>query len=701
MTEYTINGPTVRVDALNIETGDTVLVNQGGEINASSPFGPYASGIHSTGTGNTITVNGTVGTVDSYGITVGVGSSISIGTTGYVYGPRDGIWLGKAVTDADIVVHNAGNISATGSAALAARAGISIVGSATINNSGTITGGTDGILSLQSDSNNHLTVSNDGTIKGSNSAIHGTLGDDTIINAGHLEGVNAVYLDKGHDVYDARNGGTSVGNIDLGEGDDNAKGGAGAETFLGGEGSDWIDGGGGADIIDGGEGWDLVSYLSTPATQGGITVDLSDNTRNGGAAAGDVLSNVEVVQGTNQNDIIKSINRGNGIGAELHGEGGHDSLIGKGGGDRLFGDAGNDTLDGGAGGDRLEGGAGNDTYVIDNAGDTVIEAADGGIDTAIVSFDFRLDRLANVEILKLADGSVATHATGTAGNDRLIGNSNFNILDGGAGADTMEGGAGSDVFVIDNAGDTVIEAAGGGTDAVQTSVSYALADSAEVEFLTALGSDAIALTGNVFANTLSGNAGANVLAGAGGDDTLSGLAGADQLFAGLGNDRAFGGEGNDVVKGEAGNDTIGGGAGTDKLYGMKGAASRDAFVFDTRLTSKSVANRNKDTIVDFGPKYDSIYLDDAAFTNKTIAQYLKGKGASLDHAVKMKSSFFRVGDKALDRNDFFIAKKVTSKEYKLYWDADGSGSKAMLEIGTVKLQKGEGTSLTYKDFFFI
>jgi hypothetical protein len=67
----------------------------------------------------------------------------------------------------------------------------------------------------------------------------------------------------------------------------------------------------------------------------------------------------------------------------------------------------------------------------------------------------------------------------------------------------------------------------------------------------------------------------------------------------------------------------------------------------------------------------------------------------------MKSSFFRVGDKALDRDDFFIARKVKSSEYKLYWDADGSGSKTMLEIGTVKLQRGEGTSLTYKDFFFI
>ncbi|WP_162002828.1 calcium-binding protein [Microvirga tunisiensis] len=175
----------------------------------------------------------------------------------------------------------------------------------------------------------------------------------------------------------------------------------------------------------------------------------------------------------------------------------------------------------------------------------------------------------------------------------------------------------------------------------------------------------------------------------------------DVLLGNLGNDRLFGGAGNDTLKGEAGNDTLGGGAGLDKLYGTKGATSRDAFVFDTKLTSRSVASKNKDTIVDFGPKYDSIFLDDAAFGNRTIANYLKGKGAGLDHAYKMKSSFFRVGDKALDRDDFFIAKKVKPTEVKLYWDADGSGSKAMLEIGTVKLQKGEGTALTYKDFLFI
>ncbi|WP_114943605.1 cadherin domain-containing protein [Microvirga calopogonii] len=192
-----------------------------------------------------------------------------------------------------------------------------------------------------------------------------------------------------------------------------------------------------------------------------------------------------------------------------------------------------------------------------------------------------------------------------------------------------------------------------------------------------------------------------VTAGSVANDVFRGGALNDSLSGNAGDDRLFGGAGKDTLKGEAGNDTIGGGEGLDALYGGKGAANKDAFVFDTALTSKSVANKNKDVIYDFGPKYDSIYLDDAAFTNKTIAKYLKGKGASLDTPFKLKSSFLRVGDKALDKDDFIIAKKVKPTEYKLYWDVDGSGAKAMLEIGTVKLQKGEGTTLTYKDFFFI
>jgi Ca2+-binding RTX toxin-like protein len=179
---------------------------------------------------------------------------------------------------------------------------------------------------------------------------------------------------------------------------------------------------------------------------------------------------------------------------------------------------------------------------------------------------------------------------------------------------------------------------------------------------------------------------------------LIGTAKADRIIGADGSDQLFGGAGNDTLKGQGGNDILSGGLGQDKLYGGTGRTSQDAFVFDVKLTSKGVANKHKDVIYDFGPKYDSIWFDDAAFTNKTIENYLKNKAPSLSTPVTLKAGFFRVGEKALDKDDFFVWNPTTKK---LYWDADGSGSKSMVEIATVKLQKGEGSTLSYKDFFFV
>jgi Ca2+-binding RTX toxin-like protein len=212
-----------------------------------------------------------------------------------------------------------------------------------------------------------------------------------------------------------------------------------------------------------------------------------------------------------------------------------------------------------------------------------------------------------------------------------------------------------------------------------------------VEVLTAAGASAIDLTGNELANTLIGNGDANVLDGGAGIDRLEGDAGRDRLFGDAGKDTVVGGSGNDVV---------GGGSGKDKLYGGKGKFSRDMFVFDTKLKSAKVAKYHADKIYDFGPKYDSLGFDNAVFKNKTIASYVKKKhGATLDHQLKIDKHWFQVGDKALDRNDFFI---YNDKTHKLYFDADGSGHKAMVEVASFShFEKHAGTHLTYKDFFLI
>ena len=50
----------------------------------------------------------------------------------------------------------------------------------------------------------------------------------------------------------------------------------------------------------------------------------------------------------------------------------------------------------------------------------------------------------------------------------------------------MTGGSGNDIYYVDNAGDQVIEAVGGGSDNVYASVDYTLAAGQEVEALVSV-----------------------------------------------------------------------------------------------------------------------------------------------------------------------------------------------------------------------
>ena len=111
--------------------------------------------------------------------------------------------------------------------------------------------------------------------------------------------------------------------------------------------------------------------------------------------------------------------------------------------DVLSGLGGNDMLDGRVGADTMIGGLGDDGYVVDNAGDLVVELAGQGIDTVRSSIDYILAD--NVEILVLT-GSANLNATGNELDNTLVGNGGSNILDGGLGSDSLSGGGGGDIF---------------------------------------------------------------------------------------------------------------------------------------------------------------------------------------------------------------------------------------------------------------
>jgi Ca2+-binding RTX toxin-like protein len=150
-------------------------------------------------------------------------------------------------------------------------------------------------------------------------------------------------------------------------------------------------------------------------------------------------------------------------------------------------------------------------------------------------------------------------------------------------------------------------------------------------------------------------------------------------------------KGKDLLRGGAGSDVIKGGYSNDTLLGDGG---QDFFVFNTKLgTSKTDRKVNIDTIKDFKVVDDSIWLDDKIFKNPALKKL--GKGASEANPKQLTSKFFKIGDKAKDKNDYIVYNKKTGV---LSYDADGSGFKyKAVEFAKI----GKNLALTSKDFFII
>jgi hypothetical protein len=259
------------------------------------------------------------------------------------------------------------------------------------------------------------------------------------------------------------------------------------------------------------------------------------------------------------------------------------------GNDDLGGGDGNDTLNGGAGADLLGGSSGNDTYVVDNAGDVIIEFLNQGIDTVESSITWILKN--HLENLTL-QGITAINGIGNNLNNIITGNTADNVLTGGLGNDTLIGGAGNDSYYVDNTADSITENLNEGTDRVFSSVTYTL--TTNLENLTLQGTTAINGTGNNLNNIITGNIADNVLTGGLGNDTLTGNAGSDTLIGGQGNDSLYLGSDNVV---DNVNYVLG--DGTDTVYQFVRGVSGDKLNF-TGIANFDVITSGTSTLVRVG-----------------------------------------------------------------------------------------------------
>ncbi len=327
-----------------------------------------------------------------------------------------------------------------------------------------------------------------------------------------------------------------------------------ADSIIGGDGNDWLDGGRGRDQIDGGNGDDvLVGDAAVDAISGGPgsnrTIAVAKHSANCpaiGAALSPSNVSYDVVTGTL----------------------------------RVLGDA---------------AGPSDDTIVITATADDFVEVTVNGAlhssNPGSSDFDSNLSEAAVSLVLAIevrgADGNdtielgpgfgaAAGQITldGGAGNDRITGSGEPELLIGGVGNDTLAGGAGDDTLVGGSGNDQL-----DGSDGSDTADFSAAPRGVKVNLVKRSatggdGKDVLAAIENVigsrFKDSLLGDALANLLLGGEGQDVIRGNAGDDMLFGGGGNDNLDGGLGNDGLAGDSGNDQLLGGFGQDLIDGGDG-----------------------------------------------------------------------------------------------------------------------------------
>ena len=351
----TINGTNDADTFYGGDGGDTLVGNDGNDI----IYGEAGNDVISGGAGND-TLNGGTG---NDGINGGSGNDTIIGSSG------------SDVMDGGTGTDTLDYSSSTSGIALAFQdtdgSGIS---GAYINQAA---GGYTGDASGDSFSNFETFTGTD-----YNDEVYG---DDSAMNYN---------LGGGNDTFDTGTT-TTVDTIYGGDGSDKIFSGEGDDYIEGGSGNDYLFGEGGSDTLDGGAGIDTASYKWSSS---GVSVDLSTGSGTLGDAAGDTLTNIENLTGTEYyNDT-------------LTGDTGDNVIDGRGGADDINGGGGNDTLTGGAGNDTIDGGTGTDTVIYTgNWSDYTITESSGTytiVDNRGGSPD-GTDTVTGVENFQFADGTLS------------------------------------------------------------------------------------------------------------------------------------------------------------------------------------------------------------------------------------------------------------------------------------------------------
>ncbi|RWM95807.1 MAG: hypothetical protein EOR84_14665 [Mesorhizobium sp.] len=242
----------------------------------------------------------------------------------------------------------------------------------------------------------------------------------------------------------------------------------------------------------------VTDYDASGVVTQTVTTDVSAD----GKSTSVVTANATTGTGTTTGVGVEFIAAGT-TNDTITGSAGADHIQGGSGVDTINGGTGYDVIDGGTGADTLRGNTGNDTYIVDDVGDQVVEAASEGTDTVLSSVTYTISD-ADVENLTLT-GAAAINATGNSSNNVLTGNSAANSISGGSGSDSLSGGAGDDSLTAGRDNDTLVGGSGNdylngqenadvyvfqrgdGSDTLEDIVSVATTASADINAAQALG----------------------------------------------------------------------------------------------------------------------------------------------------------------------------------------------------------------------